>query len=170
MARYVPRTYNNRRVLRIIIGIILSSAIALILLFVSLFFGLQQHVVSTPEGPVLEIPFLMDDPPPVDEYSSPSAIGFFIGAISGSAQFWMLSKFYGHGYTAKRSVYTVMFILSQFLLPFILLLATTMILTDGAMLVGIGMLVALGACYAGERIYTNRVKKEKFYEKSGKSL
>ena len=160
MARYVPRTYNNRRLLRIIIGIILSSAIALAFLFVALFFGLQGHLVSTPDGPVLEIPFLMEDPPPIDEERTPSLFGFFIGAASGCAQFWMLSKFYGQAATRKRSISTVIFVFSQFLLPFILLLSTMMILTDGAMLVGIGMLAALLLCYVGERLYIKRGKKD----------
>ena len=158
MARYVPRTYNNRRLLRIIIGIILSAAIALVLLFVALFFGLQGHIVTTPDGPVLEIPFLMEDPPPIDEERTPSMIGFFIGAISGCAQYWMLSKFYDRAATRKRSVSTVIFVFSQFLLPFILLLSTMMILTDGAMLVGIGMLIALFLCFIGERLYIKRKK------------
>ena len=161
MARYVPRTYNNRRLLRIIIGIILSSAIALAVLFIALFFGLQVHIVATPEGPVLEIPFLMDDPPPIDEDRTPSMIGFFIGAISGSAQYWMLSKFYGQAATGRRSISTMIFVFSQFLLPFILLLSTMMILADGAMLVGIGMLAALFLCFIGERIYIKSGKKDK---------
>jgi hypothetical protein len=131
----------------------------LVVLFIALFFGLQAHLVSTPEGPVLEIPFLMDAPPPIDEDRTPSMSGFFIGAISGSAQYWMLSKFYGQSATRKRSISTVIFVFSQFLLPFILLLSTMMILTDGALLVGIGMLAALLLCYVGERLYIKRAKK-----------
>jgi len=65
MARYVPKTYNNRRGLRIIIGVITAIALSVVILFLILFLILQGYVV---EGR-LEIPWLLDEtepaPPPV---------------------------------------------------------------------------------------------------------
>ena len=54
--RYVPKTYNNRRILRMILGTVMSVALAAVILFLLLFFGLRNYVN---EG-VLEIPWLMD--------------------------------------------------------------------------------------------------------------
>ena len=65
--RYVPKTYNNRRVLRLILGIIMSVALAAVILFLVLFFVLYNYVVHYPDGTVrLEHPWLMDDPASVD--------------------------------------------------------------------------------------------------------
>ena len=66
MRRYVPDTYNNRRALRVIIGIFVSLIAAAAILFVSLFFGLWKYVVYTDDGIRLEIPILMDAP--AEEY------------------------------------------------------------------------------------------------------
>ena len=55
--RYVPKTYNNRRALRIIFGTVVSLAVAAVVLFLLLFFGLRRYEV----GGKLEIPWLMDD-------------------------------------------------------------------------------------------------------------
>jgi len=44
MPRYVPKTYNNRRLLRIIIGTIIALALSVVILFLILFFILQQYV------------------------------------------------------------------------------------------------------------------------------
>ncbi|MDR0490425.1 MAG: hypothetical protein LBH28_04170 [Oscillospiraceae bacterium] len=66
--RYVPKTYNNRRVLRIIVRVVLSAALAAVILFVSLFVWLKERYAHyNPDGTIrLEIPFLMDDPPAED--------------------------------------------------------------------------------------------------------
>ena len=58
--RYVPKTYNNRRVLRIIFGTIVSVVLAVVISFLLLFFVLERYVVFTTEGVRLEIPWLMD--------------------------------------------------------------------------------------------------------------
>lgn len=55
--RYVPKTYNNRRFLRIILGTIISLAVAAVVLFLLLFFGLRRYEVDGR----LEIPWLMDE-------------------------------------------------------------------------------------------------------------
>ena len=41
--RYVPKTYNNRRAVRIIIRTAASVAIAAVVLFLLLFFGLKRY-------------------------------------------------------------------------------------------------------------------------------
>jgi len=56
MSRYVPKTYNNRRVLRFILGTIVFLALAAVVLFLLLFFILENYFV---EGR-LEIPLLVD--------------------------------------------------------------------------------------------------------------
>ena len=56
--RYVPKTYNNRRLLRIIAGSVASVFVALLVLFLLLFFLLEGYYVDGR----LEIPWLMDDP------------------------------------------------------------------------------------------------------------
>ena len=62
MKRYVPKTYNNRRVLRILIRAVVAVLLISIVVFVSLFFGLRKYVVYSADGLIrLEIPFLMDE-------------------------------------------------------------------------------------------------------------
>ena len=60
MSRYVPKTYKNRRIWRIIVKIFLALVITCAVLFVSLFFGLKKYIVYTPDGLRLDIPFLAD--------------------------------------------------------------------------------------------------------------
>jgi len=43
MHRYVPKTYNNRRLLRIILATITTVALAVVILFLLLFFILEQY-------------------------------------------------------------------------------------------------------------------------------
>ena len=63
MRRYVPKTYYNRRVIRMILKIILSVALAAAILFITLFFWLKdKYMQINPDGTIkLEIPLLMDD-------------------------------------------------------------------------------------------------------------
>ena len=62
MARYVPKTYNNRRILRMLIRIISSVALVAAVLFIALFFWLKEYAQVNPDGTIrLEIPFLMDE-------------------------------------------------------------------------------------------------------------
>jgi len=75
MARYVPKTYNNRRGLRIIIGVVTAIALSVVILFLILFLILQGYVVDGQ----LEIPWLLNEtvptPPPVadgEQFEDPS--------------------------------------------------------------------------------------------------
>ena len=61
MARYVPHTYKNRRVTRILLRVVVGVVIATVILAVSLFFGMRRYIVYTPEGLRLEIPWLQED-------------------------------------------------------------------------------------------------------------
>jgi len=62
MPRYVPKTYNNRRVLRIIIGTIITLSLSVVILFLILFFIFQQYVG---DGGQLDIPWLTEETAPV---------------------------------------------------------------------------------------------------------
>ena len=46
MGRYVPKTYNNRRVLRFILGIIIFLVLAAVVIFLLLFFGLENYFID----------------------------------------------------------------------------------------------------------------------------
>jgi len=59
MPRYVPKTYNNRRVLRVIVGTVITISLSAVILFLVLFFIFQTYVVDGR----LEIPLLDDSPP-----------------------------------------------------------------------------------------------------------
>ena len=61
--RYVPKTYNNRRVLRLIIGMGITFALSVVIVFLSLFFIFSRYVV---DGQLI-IPWLMDEMPAVTE-------------------------------------------------------------------------------------------------------
>jgi len=60
MSRYVPKTYNNRRVLRIIIGTFIAIVLTVVIAFMILFFVFQTYFVDGR----LDIPWL-DNPPPI---------------------------------------------------------------------------------------------------------
>jgi len=77
MPRYVPKTYNNRRLLRIILGTIITFALSTVILFLILFFLFSRYVV---DGQLI-IPWLpefqgpahedrIDDPPHDNEASN----------------------------------------------------------------------------------------------------
>ena len=57
--RYVPKTYNNRRVLRIVFGTVISAALMAVILFLLLFFVLENYYVDGR----LDIPGLTDELP-----------------------------------------------------------------------------------------------------------
>ena len=63
MNRYVPKTYYNRRIARMIIKIVLSVALAAVILFVALFFWIKERYGQYyPDGTFkLEIPAIMDE-------------------------------------------------------------------------------------------------------------
>ena len=46
MARYVPKTYNNKRGLRIIVGVFATLALSVVIIFLILFFVFQNYVVD----------------------------------------------------------------------------------------------------------------------------
>ena len=56
--RYVPKTYNNRRLLRVIFGTVVSVALAAVILFLLMFFVLEHYY----DGDRLDIPWLLDEP------------------------------------------------------------------------------------------------------------
>ena len=58
--RYVAKTYNNRRTLRIIFGTIVGFIIAIVATFLILFFTLERYIVHHEDGLTLEIPWLME--------------------------------------------------------------------------------------------------------------
>ena len=63
MRRYVPKTYNNRRFLRIIIRTIVTVLLTALVLFIALFFWLRDYEVPDEDGTKrLDIPWLMDEP------------------------------------------------------------------------------------------------------------
>ena len=57
MPRYVPKTYNNRRLLRVIFVTIISAAIAALILFLLLFFVLENYYI---DGRI-DIPWLNEE-------------------------------------------------------------------------------------------------------------
>lgn len=57
--RYVPKTYNNRRILRIILGTISTLALSTVILFLVLFFVLSRYVGDDGQ---LVVPWLVDEP------------------------------------------------------------------------------------------------------------
>jgi len=67
MPRYVPKTYNNRRALRIILGTVVSLLLLLVILFLVLFFILGNYV----EDGQLNIPWLLEEPVPVSTPAPP---------------------------------------------------------------------------------------------------
>ena len=60
MPRYVPKTYNNKRVLRVIIGTVITLALSVVILFLILFFIFDRYVVDGQ----LEIPWLLEETTP----------------------------------------------------------------------------------------------------------
>ena len=60
MPRYVPKTYNNRRFLRVILGTVITIALSVVILFLILFFYFSRYV----EDGQLEIPWLIEDTTP----------------------------------------------------------------------------------------------------------
>ena len=67
MGRYVPKTYYNRRLLRIVFRTVVAVLLTAVVLFISLFFGLQRYIVPSADGIRLEIPWFMDEPEAPEE-------------------------------------------------------------------------------------------------------
>jgi len=58
MPRYVPKTYNNRRGLRIFLGTVITIALSAVILFLIIFFLLQSNYVVDGQ---LELPWLVEE-------------------------------------------------------------------------------------------------------------
>jgi len=56
MGRYVPKTYNNRRVLRVVFGTIIFLVLAAVVTFLLLFFVLENYFIDGK----LDIPLLVE--------------------------------------------------------------------------------------------------------------
>jgi hypothetical protein len=70
-------------------------------------------------------------------------LGFIIGAVSGVVQFWLLSKFTGSVTKGKFGGKTVLFAITQFFLPFAVLLISALLLLESLLWTGVGMGTAL---------------------------
>ena len=87
-------------------------------------------------------------------------IGFCIGIITGAVQFFLLSKFTGSATGGRTGMKTVLFALTQFLLPFAVLLISAFILEGDILPIGIGIAVSLIICAIVKYIlYTKASKK-----------
>jgi len=73
-------------------------------------------------------------------------IGFGIGAVTGTLQFFLLSKFTGSVTGGNSGMRTVLFALTQFLLPFVVLIVSAFLLETGLLPIGIGIATALIIC------------------------
>ena len=59
MKSYVPKTYNNRRLLRIIFRSVVFALLTILIVFIVLFFGLRSYFDNDTGS--LEIPWLMEE-------------------------------------------------------------------------------------------------------------
>ena len=72
--------------------------------------------------------------------------GLIIGAVSGAAQFWMLSKFTKAVTGGALNTKTVSLGLSQFFLPIIVLVGCALLFKDGLLWAAVGMICVLVGC------------------------
>jgi len=87
-------------------------------------------------------------------------IGFLVGAVTGVVQFFLLSKFTTNATGGKSPSKTVLFALTQFLLPFSVLLISAFLLDGNILPIGIGIAAALIVCAVVKYlIYTRTTKK-----------
>ena len=88
-----------------------------------------------------------------------SVIGLIIGAISGTIQFWLLSKFTKAITGGAFEIKYMLFGILQFFIPLIVLLGCALVIRRELMWVGIGMAAALlGGGFA--RFFINASKKK----------
>jgi len=73
-------------------------------------------------------------------------LGFIIGAVSGTIQSLLLPKFTDSAKSGKVGKKTLLFIATQFLFPFIVLLLCAFFLMDELVPVVIGMAAAIIIC------------------------
>jgi len=95
------------------------------------------------------------------------ALGLIIGVISGTVQFFLLSRFTGAVTKGKVNNKTVLFALTQFLFPFAVLVVCAFFIPDSLMWAGVGMGGALVASAVAKFILTARSAEVKG-KKSGK--
>lgn len=75
-------------------------------------------------------------------------LGFIIGAIAGTVQFIILSKFTGSVSKGEVKKNTVLFAILQFLFPFIVLLGCAFFLYESLIWTGTGIVASLVICAA----------------------
>ena len=85
-------------------------------------------------------------------------LGFFIGAVSGAIQFYLLLKFTTSLSGGKMGTRTLIFAITQFLFPFAVLVACAFLLSDALMWVGIGMAASLIICAVVKFVLTSKAK------------
>ncbi|MCL2248088.1 MAG: hypothetical protein FWC13_02345 [Oscillospiraceae bacterium] len=84
------------------------------------------------------------------------ALGLIIGVISGTVQFFLLSRFTGAVTKGKINNKTVIFALTQFLFPFAVLVACAFFIPDSLAWTGVGMGGALVISAVTKFILTSR--------------
>ena len=157
MGRYVPKTYNNRRILRIIVRTIISVVFVSVILFILLFFGLRQYEVPVEGGGIrLEIPFLMDDPSAAEEGTSSSLLGFILGAITGFIQYRLLSRLPGIVASGVFNRKTALIAIAQLLSPPVVILLIAYLLRGSLLWTVIGIFLSLGVLALRQFIRANR--------------
>ena len=82
MGRYVPKTYKNRRLLRFILGAIIFIVLAAVVLFLLLFFVLENYFIDGK----LDIPWLDEASTPLNKPAEiyqglVSALGMEIASV-----------------------------------------------------------------------------------------
>ena len=87
-------------------------------------------------------------------------IGFCIGAATGAIQFFLLSKFTGAATGGKSGSKTVMFALTQFLLPFVVLVVSAFVLKSSLLPIGIGIAASLVICAIIKFVIYSRTSKK----------
>ena len=87
-------------------------------------------------------------------------LGFFIGAVTGTVQFFLLSKFTGALTGGKFGKKAVLFAVTQFLLPFAVLLICAFFLSDELLFAGIGIAAALVICAVVKFILASKASKK----------
>ena len=142
MGRYVPKTYNNRRILRIIYRLIITIALAAVILFILLFFGLRQYEVHTEDGIRLEIPLLMDDPP-AEEGARSAMLGFILGVATGAAQLRLFSRVKAAAADSMADRKAVAILAAQLLIPLVLMVVAALLLYGDLLWSGIGLVVSI---------------------------
>ena len=85
-------------------------------------------------------------------------LGFFIGVVAGIVQYFLLTKFTGAVSKGKMTGKTVIFMVTQFLFPFAVLILCALFIVDSLMWVAIGIASALIICAVAKFIITSRSK------------